>query len=1362
MDNKIPHILIVDDDANLLATMSDILKLKGFDPFIAQTGVMALAQIEEHRFDLALIDLRLGDMSGLKVLRAIKARSPETECILLTGHASQNSAIEAIEAGVYGYFQKPFEMEQVLLSIQRAVEKSAAKKALYESEKRLQSLIENAPDGIVLVGLDGKYKYASPAALRIFGYNMEDVTGGNPVEQTHPEDLPMVLEVLQNLIANPSNVPTIQYRFKHGDSSWRWIESTFTNLRAEPSVEAIVINFRDITERKRAEEALAASESKLRALVEQVPAIVYTESAKTRETLYISPQVEKITGYTPAEWVKDHDTWKKMIHPQDLNALLAVDERTNENLEPFYNEYRILTRDGRTRWIHDEAVVIQNQNGTPLFWHGVMYDITERKQVEEALRQRENLLNKIFDVLPVGLWLADKNGKLTRSNQSGREIWGAEPLVGQEQYGVFKARHLPSGEEFSPDDWALAHTIQEGVTVLDEMLEIETFDGQKKVILNYTTPIFNETGKVDGAVIVNLDITERKQAEEALHESEEKYRLLIDQSPYAISIHQDGKLIFVNPAAVSMLGAQSADELIGRPISAVIHPDEMDATRDRIQRMLQGETGLYPVEDRNVRLDGSVVPVEVSAAPFTFKGSPAIQVIALDITKRKQAEELIRESEQRYHSIFDGVQDAIFIETKDGRILEVNKRACEIFGYKRDEFLKKTVSDLVPKGQKIIYPADTEPKTSSLPIETVNRRANGELFPIEISGGVQVINGEEVLLAIVRDITERKLAQENIRQHIKELELLYQSGLVFSQLLNPKEIAQKIINLLGEKLNWHHTAIRLVHGQDELELLAFDQPGLEDKAQAQAVLTHFKNVVTHIGEGLSGWAIQQAKTVRLGDVSSDPHYIATYPGLHSGLYIPLKSGDRMVGVISIESEQPDAFSEADEQLLTTLANQAANAFENARLYQTAQQEIVERKRIENLLAEERNQLAQRVEERTSDLSRVNADLEHAVRVKDEFLASMSHELRTPLTGILGLSEVLQLKIYGELNDKQSTALKNIEESGRHLLDLINDILDLSKIEARKLELQFAPYSLADICQGSLQLIKGMVQHKHQHVNYSFPTEPIIVRADARRLKQVLVNLLSNAIKFTPENGELGLEVEAIQSERKIKLTVWDKGIGIKPEDMHKLFKPFTQLDSGLSREYSGTGLGLSLVQHLTELHNGGIEVESNLGKGSRFTIILPWSPQNTTPIPYTFHRGNTGQLSSSTVSLEHSKAPLVMYVDDNEMVLKMVGDFLEAEQYRVMKVRSGLELLERAAEHHPNIMLVDIQMPGIGGMETIRRVRAHPDPLVAAAPVIAVTALAMPADRERCLRAGANDYMSKPLKLKELAAAIEKLLKRKQ
>jgi PAS domain S-box-containing protein len=528
--------------------------------------------------------------------------------------------------------------------------------------------------------------------------------------------------------------------------------------------------------------------------------------------------------------------------------------------------------------------------------------------------------------------------------------------------------------------------------------------------------------------------------------------------------------------------------------------------------------------------------------------------------------------------------------------------------------------------------------------------------------------------------------------------------------------------------------------------------------------------------------------------------------------------------------------------------------------------VTERKRAQEALRESRDQL-----------SAANAALEKAARMKDEFLASMSHELRTPLTGILGLSEALELKTYGDLNEKQLRALKNIELSGRHLLALINDILDLSKIEAGKLELQFEIVPLADICQASLQLTKGMAHQKNQKVSFSMSSTTDVVRADPRRLKQMLVNLLSNAIKFTPSGGSLGLSVEDAKSDQVIRLTVWDHGIGIQPEDLPRLFQPFVQLDSRLARQSEGTGLGLSLVQRMTELHGGSLQVESAPGAGSRFTIILPWSTQEVSPSPEL--SGQTGRLEQSltvednrldaehltrylqtlglknlvspvgatavelaaasspdvilldlylpdksglevlaelktdartqsipviitSVAEKRAEAlalgaagylvkpfslaelhteltravtdakepasvmviapvqtdPLILIVDDNEVTLQMFADVLETRNLRVATARSGMEMLKLAPEIHPDLILMDIQMPGMDGMEAIRRVRAHADPELATIPIIALTALAMTGDRERCLEAGANDYLSKPVQLQNLVAQIFELL----
>jgi signal transduction histidine kinase len=236
----------------------------------------------------------------------------------------------------------------------------------------------------------------------------------------------------------------------------------------------------------------------------------------------------------------------------------------------------------------------------------------------------------------------------------------------------------------------------------------------------------------------------------------------------------------------------------------------------------------------------------------------------------------------------------------------------------------------------------------------------------------------------------------------------------------------------------------------------------------------------------------------------------------------------------------------------------------------------------------------------------NVQLERAARHKDEFLASMSHELRTPLNTILGMTETLQEGIFGAITHEQTEALCDIEASGRHLLALINDILDLSKVEAGKLDLQIEEVELVVIAQASLRLISQVARQKDLRIVSSLDSTVGMLQADARRLKQMLVNLLSNAVKFTSAGGTIGLDVVGDADAQRAHLTVWDTGIGIAADDLPRLFQRFVQLDSRLARQYNGTGLGLALVQRIAALHGGSVAVESTLGQGSRFTITLPW------------------------------------------------------------------------------------------------------------------------------------------------------------
>jgi len=249
--------------------------------------------------------------------------------------------------------------------------------------------------------------------------------------------------------------------------------------------------------------------------------------------------------------------------------------------------------------------------------------------------------------------------------------------------------------------------------------------------------------------------------------------------------------------------------------------------------------------------------------------------------------------------------------------------------------------------------------------------------------------------------------------------------------------------------------------------------------------------------------------------------------------------------------------------------------------------------------------------RTEETARLAAlEMERALRLKDEFLATMSHELRTPLNGILTLCESLQDQVYGALNERQQRALSYIESSGLHLLELINDVLDLSKIAADKLELRLEQVALDSICQASLLFAKEMALKKQISLSYDNQHPGLFMSADARRLKQMLVNLLSNAVKFTPLGGSVGLSVTVDKSAQTVSLSVQDTGIGIKPEDQFRLFQPFTQIDSSLGRQHEGTGLGLALVKRLAVQHGGSVSVFSSgaPGEGSRFTIVLPLAP----------------------------------------------------------------------------------------------------------------------------------------------------------
>ncbi|TYQ28134.1 response regulator [Pseudanabaena sp. UWO311] len=404
----------------------------------------------------------------------------------------------------------------------------------------------------------------------------------------------------------------------------------------------------------------------------------------------------------------------------------------------------------------------------------------------------------------------------------------------------------------------------------------------------------------------------------------------------------------------------------------------------------------------------------------------------------------------------------------------------------------------------------------------------------------------------------------------------------------------------------------------------------------------------------------------------------------------------------------------------------------------------------------------------AQLQRTNQELARATRLKDEFLANMSHELRTPLNAILGMTEGLQEQVFGKISDRQLKALQAIESSGSHLLELINDILDLSKIAAGQIELDCALTSVNHLCQSSLTFVRQQAMQKRIQIHTKIQTNLPDLMVDERRIRQALINLLSNAVKFTPAEGSITLEVSRLRSitsfqeetneevKEYLKIEVIDTGIGIAAENIQKLFKPFVQIDSALNRQYEGTGLGLSLVKQMVELHGGKVGLTSELGVGSRFFIELPYSSNisGSSDMLDRDQTATTSQLDDSpTVK---SQLPLILIAEDNEANIMTISSYLSAKGYRIVLAKNGEEAIAIALSAKPDLILMDVQMPLMDGLEATKKIRQITS--LVKVPIIALTALAMTDDRDRCLAAGANEYLTKPIKLKELVTMIQKVL----
>ena len=445
--------------------------------------------------------------------------------------------------------------------------------------------------------------------------------------------------------------------------------------------------------------------------------------------------------------------------------------------------------------------------------------------------------------------------------------------------------------------------------------------------------------------------------------------------------------------------------------------------------------------------------------------------------------------------------------------------------------------------------------------------------------------------------------------------------------------------------------------------------------------------------------------------------------------------------------------------------------------------------LEHKVAERTRELEDallRIEEKNRDLRDANVQLEKASRAKSEFLANVSHELRTPLNAVIGFSELLDDSSVGPLNDRQRELLGDIRGSGEHLFTLINDILDLSKVEAAKMEIHKIPVDVGQLVRNSVTMVRTQAAKKNIELEASCSEDIHLALLDPGMFRSILVNLLSNAVKFTPQDGRI--DVAARIEDSDLLLEVRDTGIGISEEDQRRVFQQFYQVDGSYTREYQGTGLGLALVNRMVEMHHGTVTLESAVGEGSRFLCTFPAclidceeplpAPRevaDTEPGVETledFARSASGDGRSGPSVLESGEHSIalpaqksagrtVLLVEDNLLSRKLARNALRTKGYQVVEATSGEEALERVRDQRPDLILMDLKLPGgIDGLEATRRLKR--DPSTAAITVVALTAHPEDVGEQRATEAGCSGYITKPIQLSRFPEQIESYLTPKE
>jgi PAS domain S-box-containing protein len=1105
----------------------------------------------------------------------------------------------------------------------------------------------------------------------------------------------------------------------------------------------------------------------------------------------------EILGYTPDELQPiSIATWLNNLHPEDLpRANLGLEKHFRRETETYECELRLRHKLGAWVWVLCKGKVMEwDDSGNPVRMIGTHMDITGRKQNVEMLlklnetledrvksrtiqlKQSEASLREAQQIAHLGSWELDVQTRKFSWSAEVFRIFGLDSDLPEPSYGqMLNYLVVDDRDRFIQ---LIDRAITEGTN--DETdLQIIRDDGSSGCIFVKLEVVKDESDQVIRVFGIAMDISDRKQAElqrRQLLQELSAFKLALDQTAIIATTDSRGVITYVNDYFCRISG-YSREELVGqthRTIKSGYHPHSF--FQDMWLTLSRGE--IWRGEICNRHKNGSLYWVESTIVPFVDPQGRPFKYLAIryDITARKLAQANLQQENIFRQQIMENMAEGLCVcyEIEEFPFLHFtvwNQQMQLITGYSLAEINQfGWEQSLNPVSQRQSQESNhlnmSSPAEHPIHEEWEIQHKDGRKLTIAMSRSVlSSDDGKSYLLALLQDITDRKQAELKLKQQSTQEHLLSSITKRMRLSLELDEILNAAVEEIHQVLELDRVLVYRVFaggtGAAIAESVSPNWPKILDIVFPEEVFPE-QNYERYV----------QGRIYTLSDREDPQQFVLpclvkflAEIQVRAKLVVPIIQQQKLWGLlIAHQCDRPRHWQDWEIDLLKQVASQLAIAVQQASLFEQLQQELSVRQQAEAQLTESNQQLA---------IS--NEELIRATRMKDEFLANMSHELRTPLNAILGMTEGLKEGVFGTVGDRQIKALQTVYSSGLHLLELINDILDVAKIESGQVTLELTNVSITNLCQSSIAFIKQQASAKKIQVIDKIPPYLPELMLDERRIRQVLINLLNNAVKFTPEGGTITLEVSSYiansdmansdmaNSEKNnaedvyLRIAVIDTGIGISAKNIQKLFQPFIQIDSALNRQYVGTGLGLALVKRIVELHGGKVGLTSEVGVGSHFMIDLPSKNSSIHSLPSSSELATNAGVISSAIHSESTTSPLILLADDNEANTSTIACYLEAKGYRLLLAQNGQEAIAIAKAQHPDLILMDIQMPVIDGLEAIRQIRL--DPHLLDVPIIALTALAMIGDRERCLAVGANEYIAKPVKLKQLASTMQLLLK---